>query len=95
MEFKLTNEMERQLNAGGSVTIADIELLSLRFTIKVSNIQGLAYGLATYVNVGDCLGNTYIDGAIINHDSDLQAGVNKYLSSTKDALTAAAKQLHI
>ena len=95
MEFKLTNEVERRLNTGESITVADVELLCLRFTIKVSKIQGLAYGLATYVNVRDCLSSMYIDGAIINHGSDLQVEVNKYLSSTKDAFTAAAKQLHI
>ena len=90
MEFKLTDDIEKRLKAGESITIADVELLCLRFTIKVSKIQGLAYGLATYVDVGDCLDNIYIDGVVINHSSNLQVEVNKYLSSIKDTFATAA-----
>ena len=92
MEFKLTNEVERRLNTGESITIADVELFCLRFTVKLSNIQRLAYGLATYVDVGDCLDSTYIDGAIIDPGSDLQAEIDKYLSNMKDKFKAAARQ---
>jgi len=90
MEFKLTDDIKKRLKAGESITVADVELLCLRFTIKVSKIQGLAYGLATYVDVGDCLDNIYIDGVVINHSSDLQVEVNKYLSSIKDTFATAA-----
>ena len=91
MEFKLTDDIKKRLKAGESITVADVELLlCLRFTIKLSKIQGLAYGLATYVDVGDCLDNIYIDGVVINHSSNLQVEVNKYLSSIKDAFATAA-----
>ena len=90
MEFKLTDDIKKRLKAGESITVADVELLCLRFTIKVSKIQGLAYGLATYVDVGNCLDNIYIDGVVINHSSDLQVEVNKYLSSIKDTFATAA-----
>ena len=90
MEFKLTDDIKKRLKAGESITVADVELLCLRFTIKVSKIQGLAYGLATYVDVGDCLDNIYIDGVVINHSSNLQVEVNKYFSSIKDTFATAA-----
>ena len=94
MEFQLTNDIERQLKEGKDITIADSELLlCLRFTVKLSNIQGLAYRIETYVEVGDCLDSTYIDGAIIDLGSDLQTEVNKYLSNIKDAFEAATRQL--
>lgn len=93
MKFKLTNEIEKKLNAGESITVADVELLCLRFTIKVSKIQGLAYGLATYVDVGDCLDTVYIDGIVIDC-SNLEADTNKYLTDIRGKFETAAKQLH-
>ena len=92
MEFKLTDDIERQLKAGESITIADAELLCLRFTIKLSKIQGTAYELATYVDVED-YEDIYIDGVVIHYDSDLQATVNDYLGKVKCSFSAAIKQL--
>ena len=94
MEFKLTDDIEKRLKAGESITVADVELLCLRFTIKVSKIQGLAYGLATYVDIGDCLDTVYIDGIIIDCNSNLEADANKYLTGIRDKFETAAKQLH-
>ena len=95
MEFELTGDMIKRVNTDEAITIADIELLCLRFTVRVSKIHRLAYEVATYVEVGDCLDSTYIDGAIIDHGSDLQAEIDKYLSNMKDKFKAAARQLTV